>query len=366
LLTDGTLVRRADERGPGGRQGDEQEIGGRVSARAWGYFAAVSILWGMPYLLIKVAVEDGVPPAFIAWVRVVLGAAVLLGLAWRSGVLASLRGRLRWVAAFAVADIAIPFPLIATGEQYVSSSLTAILIAAAPLFVALLALRFDASERATGWRLAGLLIGLAGVVALVGVDVAGRGDELLGAGAILLAAFFYAVGPMLLKLHLADLDPRVTMGASLGVASLVLVPAAADPPASMPSVAAIFALVGLGVLCTAVALVCYGTLIAEVGAGRALLVTYLNPVVAVVLGVTIRGERPGAGAGIGLMLILAGSWLSSRRQRPAPARHAASAGTSVDSSGAPEPTTVSGEGGVARAIERQASVPRTSGGEDER
>jgi drug/metabolite transporter (DMT)-like permease len=291
----------------------------------------------MPYLLIKVAVDDGVPPAFIAWVRVVLGAAVLLGLAWRVGVLATLRGRLRWVAAFAVAEIAIPFPLIATGEQYVSSSLTAILIASAPLFVALLALRFDASERAAGWRLAGLLIGLAGVIALVGVDVAGRGDELLGAAAILVAAFFYAVGPMLLKRHLADLDPRVSMGASLAVAAVLLAPAAADPPRSIPPAPAIFALAALGVFCTALGLVCYGALIAEVGAGRSLLVTYVNPVVAVALGVSIRGERPGAGAGIGLLLILAGSWLSTRRPR------------SRDSSGAPQPTTVPGEGAVAAA-----------------
>lgn len=327
-----------------------------MSARAWGYFAAVSILWGMPYLLIKVAVDDGVPPAFIAWVRVVLGAAVLLALVWRRGARAALRGRLRWVAAFAVTETVIPFPLIATGEQYVSSSLTAILIAAAPLFVALLALRFDASERASGWRLAGLLIGLSGVIALVGVDVAGRGDELLGAAAILLATFFYAVGPMLLKRHLADLDPKLTMGASLAVASLLLAPAVAHPPASMPPASAIFALAGLGVLCTALALACYGRLIAEVGAGRALLVTYLNPVVAVALGVSIRGERPGAGAAIGLVLILAGSWLSSRRQRPGEA----AGGVDIDSSGVPESTRVSDEGAVAGGTGRRTSVPQRS------
>jgi drug/metabolite transporter (DMT)-like permease len=333
-----------------------------LSARAWGYFAAVSILWGMPYLLIKVAVDDGVPPAFIAWVRVVLGATVLLALVWRGGARAALCGRLRWVVAFALTEIAIPFPLIATGEQYVSSSLTAILIAAAPLFVALLALRFDASERASGWRLAGLLIGLAGVVALVGVDVAGRGDELLGAAAILLAAFFYAVGPMLLKRHLADLDAKLTMGACLAVASVVLAPAAANPPSSMPPAPALFALAGLGVLCTALGLVCYGTLIAEVGAGRALLVTYLNPVVAVALGVTIRGERPGPGAAIGLVLILTGSWISSRRQLPREAQ----GGVDIDSSDVAEPSRVSGEGAVARGTERPASVPQRSGDHHER
>ena len=201
-----------------------------MSARAWVAFAAVSTLWGMPYLFIKIAVDDGVPPAFLAWVRVVLGAVVLLGLAWRAGALRSLNGRWRWIAVFAVVEICLPFPLIAAGEQHVSSSLAAIIIAAAPLFVALLALRFDAEERATGARLVGLLLGLAGVVALMGIDVAGRADELLGALMILFSAFCYAVGPMLLKRHFADLDPRASMGAALAVATIVLLPAVAVAP----------------------------------------------------------------------------------------------------------------------------------------
>jgi drug/metabolite transporter (DMT)-like permease len=288
-----------------------------MSARAWVAFAAVSTLWGMPYLFIKVAVDDGVPPAFLAWVRVVLGAAVLLGLAWHAGTLGSLRGRWRWIAVFAVVEICFPFPLIAAGEQHVSSSLAAIIVAAAPLFVALLAVRFDAEERATGARLAGLLLGLAGVVALMGLDVAGRTDELLGALAILFSAFCYAVGPMVLKRHFADLDPRASMGAALAVASLVLVPAVAvDPPASTPSGDALLALAVLGLFCTAAAFVFYGALVAEAGPGRALVITYVAPVVAVALGVAVLGERPGAGAVAGLLLILAGSWLSTDGRLP--------------------------------------------------
>jgi drug/metabolite transporter (DMT)-like permease len=288
-----------------------------VSARAWMAFAAVSTLWGIPYLFIKVAVDDGVPPAFLAWVRVVLGAAVLLALAWRAGSLPSLRGRWRWLAVFGVVEVTIPFPLIAAGEQHVTSSLAAIIIAAAPLFVALLALRFDAEERATGSRLAGLLLGLAGVVALVGIDVAGRADELLGAAAILASAFCYAVGPMVLKRHLADLDQRASMGASLAVAAVALLPAVAlDPPTAVPSASASIALLVLGLFCTAAALVFYGALVGEAGPGRALVITYVNPVVAVALGVTILGERPGAGAVAGLLLILAGSWLSTDGRVP--------------------------------------------------
>ncbi len=133
-----------------------------MSARAWAIFGGVSVLWGIPYLFIKIAVDDGVPPAFLAWVRVVLAAALLLAISWRAGTLQTVRGHWRWLAVFAVAEITIPFPLIAAGEQHVASSLAAIIIATAPLFVALLAIRFDASERVKGRRLAGLSSGSPG------------------------------------------------------------------------------------------------------------------------------------------------------------------------------------------------------------
>ena len=289
-----------------------------MSPRAWIAFAAVSTLWGIPYLFIKIAVDDGVSPGFLAWVRVVLGGAVLLGLAWSAGgLLAELRGHWRWLTVFAVVEIVIPFPLIAAGEQHVASSLAAIIVAAAPLFVALLALRFDANERVGGTRLVGLLLGLAGVVALVGIDATGSRAEALGAVAILLSAFCYAVGPMILKRHLADLDPRASMGAALAIAAVVLTPAAAlAPPQTTPSASAIVSLVVLGIFCTAAAFAFYGALVAEAGAGRALVITYIAPVVAVALGVAVLGERPGAGAAVGLLLILAGSWLATGGRMP--------------------------------------------------
>ena len=288
-----------------------------MSTRAWAGFFAMSTIWGVPYLFIKVAVDDGVPPAFLAWSRVVLGAAVLLFLAWRAGTLGSLRGRGRWLAMFAVFEIAVPFPLIAAGEQHVDSSVAAIIIAAAPLIVALLALRFDASERVSGRRLVGLLIGLGGVVALVGIDVAGSSDELIGTGLIVLAACGYAIGPMVLKRKLADLDARATMGGSLAIAALVLaIPAALSVPSEVPTPEALGSLVVLGLVCTALAFVVFSVLIREAGPSRALVITYVNPVVAVALGVAILGERPGAGAVAGLLLILAGSWLSTDGRLP--------------------------------------------------
>jgi drug/metabolite transporter (DMT)-like permease len=283
-----------------------------MSARAWVAFAGVSVLWGIPYLFIKVAVDDGVPPVFLAWVRVTLAAVVLLALARRAGTLVTVRGRLGWLAVYGVIEIAVPFPLIAAGERHVSSSLAAILISTVPMIVALLALRFDHSERATGRRLAGLVIGFAGVVALVGIDVGGRRDELIGAGAVLLAAFGYAVGPMIMKRKYADLDPRAAMGVSLAVAAVVLtVPALANPPDATPPAEALWSLLVLGLLCTAAAFVLFGALVAEVGPGRATVITYVAPLVAVALGMAVLGERPGPGAIAGLVLILAGSWLST-------------------------------------------------------
>jgi drug/metabolite transporter (DMT)-like permease len=288
-----------------------------MTRRAWAAFAAMSVIWGMPYLFIKVAVDDGVSPAFLSFARVALAAVVLLALAFKAGALRSLRGHWRWVAAYAVAEIALPFPLIAAGEQRVSSSLAAILIACVPLLVAVLALRFDAAERATGVRLVGLLVGLAGVVALVGIDVAGKTDELIGTGLIVLAAGGYAIGPMILKRRLSDLDARATMGGALAIAAAVLViPAAASLPSEVPPLEASGSLVFLGLVCTALAFVVFSVLIREAGPSRALVITYVNPVVAVALGVAILGERPGAGAVAGLLLILAGSWLSTDGRMP--------------------------------------------------
>jgi len=288
-----------------------------MSSKGWAAFVAMALIWGVPYLFIKIAIDDGVSPVFLSFVRIAMGAALLLALAWRAGVLAQVRGRWRWIAVFAVIEITLPFPLIAAGEQYVSSSLTAILIASVPLIVAVLAIRFDQAERATGLRLVGLLIGFAGVIVLVGIDVAGNADELLGAVLILLASCGYAVAPMILKRKLFDIDARAAMGASLLVASVLLViPAAFTAPTEVPTGEAIVSLVVLGVVCTALALVIFQFLILEVGAGRATVITYLNPVVAVTLGVLILDERLGAGAIAGLLLILAGSWLSTDGRLP--------------------------------------------------
>jgi drug/metabolite transporter (DMT)-like permease len=280
-------------------------------------FAAISVLWGIPYLFIRVAVDGGMPPLFLAWSRVTLATVVVGGIAWRAGVLPSVRGRLRWLFVYGAIEIAAPFPLIAAGERHVASSLAAIIVAAVPLIVALLSVRFAPSERVGGRRLVGLIVGFGGVIALVGIDVAGNGAALLGAAAILLAAVGFAGGLLVLDRHLRALDPRAMMATALAFAALALTPAAAlSAPPRHPSVAALSSLAVLVVFSTAAALLVYAILVAEVGAGRAAVVNYVVPLVAVGLGVVVLGEHLGAAAIAGLLLILAGSWLATDGRLP--------------------------------------------------
>jgi drug/metabolite transporter (DMT)-like permease len=288
-----------------------------MTPRAWLLFAAVSVVWGVPYFFIKVAVDDGVPPAFVAWSRVALGAAVLLPLAWRRGALRGLRGRWGAIAAYTACEVAVPFLLIALGEQRISSSLAAILIASMPLMVALLSVRFSPDDTPTGLRLAGLVVGFGGVVALLGVDVAGRPGELLGAVLVLVATLGYATAPMIVNRRLADLDPLGPIAASLALATVVLVPAVlVTPPEGLPSGDALGSLAVLGVVCTALGLVLFFRLVVEAGPSRAAVITYVNPLVAVVLGVLVLDERLGAMSVVGLLAILGGSWLATRGRTP--------------------------------------------------
>ena len=288
-----------------------------MSRRAWWAFAVMSVTWGASYLLIKIGIEGGVPAPDVAWLRVALAAIILVAFAWRAGTLPTLSGRWRWVVGYAVAEISIPFPLIALGEVHIASSLAAIIIASVPLIVTVLSLRFDPSERPTRARALGLAIGFIGVIALVGIDVAGSGPEVLGALAVLIGAVGYAIGPMLVKLGMDGIDGPAAMGGSLVIATVILAPfAALDLPSRTPTAGALAAVAALGVFCTAMAFVVYTVLVREAGTGRATIITYVNPLVAVVLGVTLLGERPGPGALAGLMLILAGSWLSTGGRLP--------------------------------------------------
>lgn len=288
-----------------------------MSTRAWVLFALSSVVWGIPYLFIKIAVDAGVPPGFVAWSRIALAAILLVPIALRRRAMTGLRARAGAIVAYAACEMAVPFVLIAIGEQHVSSSLTAILIATMPLMVGVLSLWLRAADRPTGLRLLGLVIGFGGVVVLLGVDVAGRTGELFGAGLVLLATVCYAIAPLIVARYLADLDPLGPVTASLLVSMVALLPAAIiAPPGAALTPEAVGALVLLGVVCTALGLIVFFRLIAEAGPARASVITYVNPLVAVMVGVVVLGERVTPAAGVGLLLILLGSWASTRGAVP--------------------------------------------------
>lgn len=185
-----------------------------MTRRGWLPLATMSLLWGVPYLLIRITVAE-LSPFVVVAVRAGLAALVLLPLAWRSSALRALRNRWHLVVAFALVEITAPFVLIAYGEQHVTSSLAGLLVAAVPLFVALLALRLDPTERVTGSRLVGLAVGLSGVLVLLGFDVGAEPAQLLGALAILGATVCYAGGALLIKRSLADVPPLAMISAGL-------------------------------------------------------------------------------------------------------------------------------------------------------
>jgi drug/metabolite transporter (DMT)-like permease len=284
-----------------------------VNRRAWGLFLLVSVLWGIPYFLIKIAIGDLSPLLLVAG-RVTIAALVLLPVAARRGTLGALRGRLRMVTVLAVLHIVVPFLLITYGETHISSSLTGLLIAIEPVLIAVLLSR---TERLTAGRVGGLVLGFTGVAVLVGVDVSGDRLGLLGAGLVLLAAVGYALATILVQQRAADLPPAALSAGTTTVSALVLAPLAAlalpDHPVRPQAWAA---LAVLGVFCTAVALLAFYRLVGLAGSNRAGLVTYLNPVVAVLLGVALLGEHLDVRTAAGFALVAAGCWLSTRPARP--------------------------------------------------
>jgi len=305
-----------------------------VTGRAWALFAAVTVLWGVPYLFIRVAVEEVSPPVVVL-ARTLLAAALLAPFALAGGSLAALRGRRRELALLALVEIAVPFTLISAGEVHVTSSLAAILIALEPLMVVTIGAVAGLGERVDGRALAGLVLGLAGVAALVGIDVGGDGDRLGGVAMIVAATACYAVGVLWVRVRFAGAPPVGLATVTVAWAAAWTAPAALlTLPGEVPSAGTLGSLAVLGVGCTALALALFFRLIAEAGPVRAVLITYTAPVVAVAAGVAVLDEPLSAGMLVGVVLIAAGSWLASaRRPEAAPPPEAPGAGGAVATPG---------------------------------
>jgi drug/metabolite transporter (DMT)-like permease len=283
-----------------------------VSWRGWTAFVALGIIWGLPYFFIKLAVQE-VSPLLLVFARVTMAAAILLPIAWRRGALRSLGKHKAAIGAFALIEIVIPFSVISLGERWISSSVTGILIAMVPLSVALIQRFFGVRESLGLWRVLGLLVGFMGVAALLGTGSISGPLGWAGVGCMLLATVGYAIGPLIIQRHLAGLDSIGPLAASLSVASaILLVPAILVLPKQMPSAVALASIVVLGVVCTAIAMLLMFYLVHHAGASRATVITYINPVVATLLGVLVLHEHLGVGGIIAFVLILIGSWLATR------------------------------------------------------
>jgi len=272
-----------------------------VSRRGWVLFALMSVIWGVPYLLIKVA-DTGVSVPVLVFARVAVGAAVLLPIAIWRGRIRVLAGRWRWLAIFAVVEIMLPWALLSDAERRLSSSLTGLMIAVVPIIGLVLARLTGGPERLTVVRWAGLLGGSAWPITEV-----------------ILVALCYATGPLVANRKLGDLPGLSVTAVCLAAATVVYAPVAALTwPSTVPSARVLGSLAGLGVLCTAIAFVLFFQLIAEVGPARATVITYVNPAVAVALGVSVLGEPLTPAIVAAFVLILTGSVLATRSGRPRP------------------------------------------------
>lgn len=284
-----------------------------MSRRGWALFAAMSVIWGVPYLLIKIAVS-GVPVPVLVLSRVTIGAALLLPVAVQRRQLAAVRPVWHWLALFALTEMIVPWYVLSEAERSISSSLTGLLVASVPIIVAVLGLLTRTGDRLSRVRWAGLLVGLAGVAMLVGPTVTGPGRGAAWPVAqVLFVALCYATGPLIASRKLADVPPIGMTAACLALAAVIYAPLAALTwPSAMPAAKVLLAIAGLAVLCTAAAFIIFFRLITEAGPARASVITYINPAVAVTLGVLVLGEHVTPLMLAAFATILIGSVLATR------------------------------------------------------
>jgi drug/metabolite transporter (DMT)-like permease len=286
-----------------------------VSRRAVALFIAMSLIWGIPYLLIRIAVAEVTPPVLV-FARTSIGAAVLLPLALFRVDLRPTFRHWPWVVAFALVEIAGPWVLLGWAEQQVTSSLAGLLVAGVPLVGTVIAVLTGSRDRHIGAAgLAGLLLGLAGVAAIAGTSLAASSAAAIGAIALVVVG--YAVGPWILVHRLSGVPSLGVMAPSLTLTALLYLPIAiVQWPASTPSPDALASIAILGLVCTALAFVLFAELIAAVGPVRATVITYVNPAVAATLGVVILREPFTAAMAVGFVLVILGSVLATRSPAP--------------------------------------------------
>jgi drug/metabolite transporter (DMT)-like permease len=298
-----------------GRHATEQTDAG-MNRWVWPGLILLSILWGGAYLVIEIALES-YSPVLVVLGRVTLAALFLLPFALHQGVLSALKQQPSWVLLTVVIQATVPMLLLTFGQHWLSASLAGIIIGAQPLFVALLALKFDPAERPQGMRgLIGLLIGFAGLTLLFGIDLSGGLRALLGGLMLVGAALSYAGGALLIHRKLTFAEPLGIATAAMCVSTIVLfIPGLLSLPNTTPSLPSSIALLALGIVFTGATLTLNYSLIAYAGPARATLAFYLSPGVTVVLSWLLLGEQISWSKVVGLVAIVTGSALAANRVR---------------------------------------------------
>lgn len=284
-----------------------------MDRRSWVGIFTVGAIWGASYLFIEIGIRD-MSPAVVAWARVALGAAFLVPFAWYRGVL-RIDAQLGLVVFIAATQVAIPFVLIGQGQEEITSSLSGILVASTPLWTALLAIRLDPTQRSEGIQLWGVLAGLVGVGLLLGIDLRGDSEELIGGTLVLLAGLCYAVGGLTTRLKLPGAPGAAVAAWVTLTATVLLTPLAiADAPSDVPGFGPIAAVAVLGIVGTGVAFAIFFDLMTTIGPARTFIVTYLAPGFAVAYGAILLDEPISVATITGLALILLGSYLAAGRK----------------------------------------------------
>ncbi len=274
-------------------------------------FLSLGLIWGLPYLLIKVSVEY-LSPEVIVFLRVFLAAIILMPVVLERGYLRELKGHWKWVFIFAVVEITFPIGALTYAEIRLSSSMAGLLVAAVPIVSAIFAWRLGIDDRITGKRVFGLSVGIVGVAALVGLDVSG--SELISVALLGITVVGYALGPIIVSQKLSTVPALAAVAMAMVINSVIYAPLAFinRPTESVPSNVWL-AVAALGIICTALAFVLFFALVAAVGPTRTTVITYINPAVAVILGVLVLSEPITLGLVIGFPLILIGSYLATRK-----------------------------------------------------
>jgi drug/metabolite transporter (DMT)-like permease len=271
-------------------------------------FIAMCVIWGLPYLLIRIAVRD-LDPAAVVFARTAIGALLLLPIAiWRR-TLGGLRGYWGWLIVYTIVELTIPWFLLTSAEQHLTSSLAGLLVAGVPLVGVILARIVGVAETMTRRRWAGLVIGIAGVAALVGLQVGNI--DMIAVLEVFIVTIGYAAGPLVLSHRLKRAPSMAVVSVSLGLTAVFYAPFALTSHPHHLSGEVIWSVIALAVVCTAVAFLIFFALIADIGPTRATVITYVNPAVAIALGVTVLGEHLTTGMIIGFPLVLIGSVLAT-------------------------------------------------------